>query len=375
MLAKVIQHREPEEAFLAGLLSDIGTLAMHWALGPEYDLLLEASQGDQVELVTLSREKFDLDHAEVGGAMAEQWKFPSALVEPIRQHHNLTDIDDQSGSLTEIVYSGVLCGQVFASARAGLMERAKNEMAKRFNLEDAKIDAIFWEIDLQTKELAELFEVTIEPGRSYHDIEQEARQTLVEMTLQSQIQSRQIELQNHQLKAEANTDGLTGLANRNHFKLFIGQAFEELAQSGQPLSLLFLDMDKFKSINDTHGHQAGDEVLERLGKLIKSMVSATDLAARYGGEEIAIVLKAQDSLAAGQFAEQIRKAIHSERISFEGKHIPVTVSIGVATADTQHRFQSADELVGAADKAVYVAKEAGRNCVRMCLPAVRLGAA
>jgi len=374
-LAKAIQYRDPEEAFLIGLLSDVGTLAMHWALGREYDVLLEASQGDQVELVRLSREKFGLDHAQVGGAIAEHWKFPTTMAEPIRRHHNLSENGNQPGGLIEIVYSGVLCGQVFAAKRAGLIERAKSNLIKRFNLEDARINAIFQEIDSQFNELVDLFEVKIEPGRSYHDIEQEARQTLVEITLQLQLQSRQVELQNQQLKAKATTDGLTGLANRGRFAEFIGQAFEEASRSRQPLSLLFLDVDKFKSINDTHGHQAGDEVLERLGRFIKSMVNEADLAARYGGEEIAIVLKDKDSFAATQIAECVRHAVQEEQISFEGKQIPVTISIGVATANAEQQFLSSDELVGAADKAVYAAKEAGRNCVRVCFPAVRCGAA
>ena len=80
-VAKAVKHQDPEEAFLAGLLSDIGTLAMHWALAREYDVLLEASEGDQIELVRRSREKFDLDHAQVGGAMAEHWNFPAGMVE------------------------------------------------------------------------------------------------------------------------------------------------------------------------------------------------------------------------------------------------------------------------------------------------------
>jgi len=90
-LSKSLYIKDPEESFLIGLLSDIGTLAMHRALGEEYDQLLDACQGDQVELVRLSREKFDLDHAQVGGAMAEHWKFPPAVVEPIRQHHDLAN--------------------------------------------------------------------------------------------------------------------------------------------------------------------------------------------------------------------------------------------------------------------------------------------
>jgi diguanylate cyclase (GGDEF)-like protein len=374
-LAKSIHMKEPEEAFLVGLLSDIGTLAMHRALGAEYDQLLDSCEGDQGELVRVSREKYDLDHAQVGGAMAEHWRFPPSVVEPICQHHNLAEGTHQPGSLVEIVYTGVLCGQVFAATRPGMVERAKKELTTRFKLDDAQIAEILREIDSQAQELSKLFEVTIEPGRSYQDIEDEARQVLEEITLQSQAQTRQVEIQNQKLKSEATTDGLTGLANRRGFTLFISHAFDQAVRSGQPLSLLFMDIDKFKSINDTYGHQAGDTVLERIAEVVKSIVKEPDLAARYGGEEVAIVLPGKDSSAALRTAEQIRLAIQSESIIFADKKIPVTASIGVATADSERCFESSDELIGAADRAVYAAKEAGRNCVRTASPAKQRGAA
>jgi diguanylate cyclase (GGDEF)-like protein len=367
-LAKAVQSKEPEEAFLAGLLSDIGTLAMHRALGREYDVLLEASEGDQVKLVALSREKFDLDHAQVGGALAEHWKFPPAMVEPIRQHHNLTQKSNDPRSLVRIVYAGVLCGQVFAAKHAGLLQRAKNELSNGLKLPPAKILSIFAEIHAQTKELADLFEINIEPGRSYHDIEQDARQTLVEITLQSQLQTQNAQRQIQALQTEATTDGLTGLANRNRLYQFMRQALEQATRAGKPLSVLFLDLDNFKAINDTYGHQAGDEVLECTAELLKSLLGKDELAARYGGEEFVMVLNAKDSVAAAKLADKIRTAIQTKRIASKGTDISFTASIGVATSDAAHRFKSPDELIAAADGAVYAAKSGGRNCVRVFSP-------
>ncbi len=364
----MLGNQQPEEAFLAGLLSDIGTLAMHQGLGAEYDALLEKCGGDQVELVRLSREKFDLDHAQVGGALAQDWKFPPAMVEPIRQHHTLEKIGSGSRGLVEIVYGGVLCGQVFAAKRTGLLAHARRELSGRFKLDDAKITALFKEIDSHSEELADLFEVTIEPGRSYHEIEQEARQALVELTLQTQIQSQELARQNKHLQQKATTDGLTGLANRVGLAAFIEKALADLRDSGIPFSVLMLDLDKFKSVNDTHGHQAGDEVLQRVGKLLMSLIDDCDLAARYGGEELAVVLSRKDVAGAIAQAERIRAAIQGERFIFAGKTAVVTASVGVATADSQAGFASYDELIGAADRALYAAKEAGRNRVRHCAP-------
>ncbi|MGD0138589.1 MAG: GGDEF domain-containing protein [Tepidisphaeraceae bacterium] len=363
-LDKALKRGTHEEAFLAGLLSDIGTLAMHQAIGEPYDELLAISQGDQVELIRLSRQKFNLDHADVGGMLAEHWKFPQALVEPIRQHHQLTGRGHQFRPLTEIVYLGVLCGQTFSAKRTGLIQLATRELKSRFQFDSAKINSLFALIDAQTKELADLFDVRISPGRSYGDIEQEARQMLVELTLQTQMRSQQLASENKNLEKQAATDGLTGLANRSGLVPFLADAFAESQRTGEPLSLLFVDIDKFKAVNDTHGHQAGDVVLDRLGKLLQSHAKSGDLAARYGGEEMVVVLKKCDCQRAIEAAESIRAAIQAECFDFAGNSFRVTASVGVATDAPGGGFGSPDELIAAADHAVYSAKNAGRNCVR-----------
>ncbi|MGA2442366.1 MAG: GGDEF domain-containing protein [Tepidisphaeraceae bacterium] len=363
-LDKTLKRHAHEEAFLAGLLSDIGTLAMHQAIGEPYDELLAISQGDQVELIRLSREKFDLDHAEVGGMLAEHWKFPQVLVEPIRQHHQLARRGHQFRPLTEIVYVGVLCGQVFSAKRTGLVQLATRELRSRFQFDQATITSLLAQIDSQTKELANLFEVTISPGRTIADIEQEARQMLVEMSLQTQMRSQQLASENKHLERQAATDGLTGLGNRMALTHFLADALAESQRAAEPVSLLFLDIDKFKDVNDTHGHQTGDEVLQRLGNLLRSLTKNTDLAARYGGEEMAVVLRKCDSQQAIEVAERIRAAIQAECFDCDGKSFRVTSSIGVATDAPSGRFGSCDDLIAAADHAVYSAKKAGRN--RVC---------
>ncbi|MGA2501493.1 MAG: GGDEF domain-containing protein [Tepidisphaeraceae bacterium] len=366
-IARLLRTPQHDEAFLAGLLSDIGTLVMHLALGREYDVLLEACQGDQVELVRLSREKFDLDHAQVGGMLAEHWKFPALLIEPIRRHHDLTDAGIKMLPLCEIVHVGVLCGEVFA-AQPILLNRAHRELRRRFLLTDAEVHGLFLDIESQCGELATLFEIDITPSRGYSDIMNDARQELVGLSLQAQLQVQQFEQQNMQLQRQATVDVLTGLPNRARFNQYLDQAFAECAGLGRPLALLFLDIDKFKSVNDTYGHQAGDTVLRRLGKLLRSKVDQGDLAARYGGEELVMVLKGKEHDVAVRIAEEIRRAIMKETITFEGRTIPVTASIGVAITDFGHPFRSVEEFIDAADRAVYAAKGAGRNCVRVHAP-------
>ena len=176
-----------------------------------------------------------------------------------------------------------------------------------------------------------------------------------------------------QARIDGGAAGMDGvdLANRARFNEFFEEQFARAYKLQRPLAILFIDIDHFKQVNDTYGHQAGDEVLKRLGKLLKLAVRNIDLAVRYGGEEFALVLTETDSNAAAQMADEIRQAIMAEQIVFEGKQIKISGSIGVAGTDRTRIFQSPLQLTNAADRAVYAAKAAGRNCVRLFRPKVQ----
>ena len=368
LLAKTCGSKLREEAFVAGLLSDIGSLVMHRVLGAEYDELLEATKGDQTELVRLSRKKFDLDHAQVGGMIAEFWKLPPLLTDPIRQHHALDDPSVNSKNLVEIVHVGVLCAQVFAASLTGLFGKAKEQLQARFGFGEAAIRDLFSEIDSRSGEMARAFDICIDAGRTLADIEDEAREMLMELTLRSQFQSQEVQRLNHQLQQQANTDGLTGLANRARLSHFLQCAFAHSQTHRQPLALLFMDLDRFKSVNDMLGHQAGDEVLMHLAKVLVSQVRPTDLAARYGGEEFVIVFPGMKLEVAARVAERIRQTVADAPINFDGTQIRVTISIGVAVhepAKAGCAFASPEALIKAADTGVYAAKAAGRNAVNL----------
>jgi diguanylate cyclase (GGDEF)-like protein len=134
------------------------------------------------------------------------------------------------------------------------------------------------------------------------------------------------------------------------------------------LSLLLLDVDRFKAVNDKHGHPIGDRVLKYLGKLLATAARAQDLAARYGGEELVLILPGTPRAAAAAIAESIRRAIASRPVKIGEPTVPtlaITASVGVASYEPGSPFKEPAHLVKAADLAVYAAKRAGRNCVRV----------
>ncbi len=375
LLARRFNIVQQEEAFLCCLLADVGILVMHRALGAPYDELVKLADGDQDRLLELCRTKFDLDHTAVGAMLAEQWQLPPVLSTPIAQHHNPTEQDPLLRPLVDAVFVAMICGEVFASANpANAIVKARAQAIQRFKISAEEFDRLMIEIGNSTREVAVLFDVNINPDRSYQDILDEANQTLIQMTLQTQIQVQEIKKENAHLQQAATTDGLTGVANRARFNEFLEEQFSRAFKLQRPLAILFLDIDHFKSVNDTYGHQAGDEVLKRIGKLLKLAVRNIDLAARYGGEEFALVLTETESNAAAQIADEVRLAIAAERIVVEGRPIPITASIGVAGTDRLRIFTNAQHLTHSADRAVYAAKQAGRNCVRLFRPKVQEGA-
>lgn len=169
------------------------------------------------------------------------------------------------------------------------------------------------------------------------------------------------------LRARALTDGLTGLFTKRHFEERLAHDVDEADRYGTPLSLVMVDIDHFKRINDTHGHQAGDAVLRRVGQILRESIRDTDSAYRYGGEEMAVLLPGSDVEKAEKAAERIRKKIEKEpfRIS-AGETLKVTASLGVSTHGST--LEGPADVVRAADTALYEAKHGGRN--RTCVASV-----
>lgn len=164
------------------------------------------------------------------------------------------------------------------------------------------------------------------------------------------------------LEELAATDALTGLWNRRHF-FEAGQT--ELARCRRyksPFSLLMMDLDHFKRINDGHGHAAGDEVLRAMAGLLKRNLRDVDVPARIGGEEFAVLLPSTGLEGAMVAAERIRQAVAATRLVHEGRELAFTVSVGVAGCCAETR--ELDEMMRVADAALYRAKQAGRNCCR-----------
>ncbi len=163
----------------------------------------------------------------------------------------------------------------------------------------------------------------------------------------------------------ATTDGLTGLANKTHLLTRIEFEILRAKRGDHPLSLIMLDVDKFKHFNDTHGHVAGDKLLARLAEVMENNLRSIDIIGRFGGEEFCVALLDTNKKAAIRAAEKLRKAVEKEK--FEGgKEQPggkLTISLGVA--ELAGEAEELTQLIERADAALYEAKRAGRNRVEV----------
>ena len=174
---------------------------------------------------------------------------------------------------------------------------------------------------------------------------------------------KHLEEQNAELERLANTDYLTNLYNRRRFFHVAEEEFAEAIQSGNPISITLIDLDFFKQINDLHGHLVGDRVLVHIAQLIRSLCRVSDVAARYGGEEFIILHPSTDGQKAFQVAERIRKGVAAKPYLRGEEEIGITLSAGIVDTEICKDCPRIDDILALADKALYRAKERGRNQV------------
>jgi len=366
---------EEEEAFLAALLQDIGILAIDRSHEAFYRELPQDVSHDA--LSAFERTRLGYDHAQVGAWLLRSWKIPALLCDAVEASHQLPPPSppaERSPFMEGVALSGVLADSLLVSERGAPPRPLSEQEQGLLALDEVALEDILAKIKERIPETESLFERDIMPAWELEALISRAHEALMirsldtlkrfeNLTEEHRVPSARTE----ELWQAATLDILTDVFNRRHFEEQLQTLFAQAQRADWPLSLLFADLDHFKQVNDAYGHQAGDEVLRTAAGLLRGHLREDDLVARYGGEEFVVLMPGTGFREAARVAERLVRAFREHAHAVGPQRFRVTVSIGVATRDPGHPFAQAQELLRAADRAVYAAKQQGRDRVVACL--------
>jgi diguanylate cyclase (GGDEF)-like protein len=376
LLAQALGRRDPADYFTAGVLLEVGLLvtardnpraASSVALAPAATRpMLERAEGRE-------------DHPSVGAELVKSWALGPQLVDAIARHH---DKEPPPSELAAVAWLAERLAGVFEGGDPASLHGEAVEAGGKLKLNPIVVEEILMRIPEAVKQLATEMDHEVGPQVPLETVLRDANTFLVELNrnyvevvarlermlsekeqLAQQLaeSNRRLEAANEQLSSLARTDGLTGLSNHRAFAEALERDLARTDRSRTPLSLVVLDVDHFKRVNDTHGHQVGDAVLKAVGEILRSSIRVSDVAARIGGEEFALILPGTAREGAMVVAERVRVTLAKREFQCPTGAFKVTGSLGIASVQGPGCRNQSQAVVAIADKALYAAKHAGRN--------------
>jgi diguanylate cyclase (GGDEF)-like protein len=369
LLAETAGGLDPNEAFITGLLHRIGQIALACGVPEKYEAVLRATRPAGGTLEELEKQICGATHLEVGAWLLEEWKLPETIWQTLVQSQAPPAPREPGGRMLPATI--VRIAEVIASLLADIQEERSGKtdeilqlMNDYFDLGSEAWSELYDNVVREWRAYGQLLSVKAGTDKSFRDLQAEAQDQITMLSVATQMENVGMREENQRLLQQARTDPLTGIANRVSLDERLAGELSRAERTGRPLVLCLIDIDHFKKVNDTHGHQTGDEVLKAVARTLDETIRKMDLAARYGGEEF-VVLAPECSLGhASQLAERLRDAIAALELSVGGQGLKVTASVGIAFAHWPDHVKSAEHLFHEADAALYQAKRDGRNCCR-----------
>jgi diguanylate cyclase (GGDEF)-like protein len=302
---------------------------------------------------------------EVAEYLTRSWGLPDTFYIPIGYHHcpeKLNSTRDDILTLTKALHLSSLYIDLFNGSDMGLKLATIEHLVKAYGFDEmVDIHKIGQDVNRQASDIFPIFEIDLKDENEYAKLLETAKTELINLStelINDLLDQRQ---ENNFLRQQVGRDSMTNLYNHQRFGELLSLEISRSERYGHPLSIIFADIDHFKSINDTYGHLAGDRVIKTIAGCLRTELRESDHVARYGGEEFAIILPESEKEAAMQVAERLRKTVDSLRIVHDDDLIHLSMSVGVASLKLGEKV-FLDELIKRADNALYQAKQQGRNC-------------
>ena len=353
-VGKFLKSVNNDEIFLASLLQDIGMLVLNEAVRT-YGKMVASAKCDHNLLVEIERKELGTDHAHVGCWFLEKWGLPGILVSAVSASHEIEGIGDP---LAKSVAVGGRVAEIWTNPQTVAATACSAEAVRSLmDLSPGQFKLILAKTAADLPEITGNLDIPIGDESFITGLLDQAREALAELNVRALQEARHF-------AAQAQRDALTSLYNRTHLNQVLRSQFDLSRSTAQPLTVIFIDIDRFKNINDSYGHHAGDAVLISVAQVLQSAIRDSDTLVRFGGDEFVVLLNNSGEDVAHRIAERIRSMVGGKpHNTGDGRHIEVTVSVGWATLSPMSNILSANELLEAADRSLYAAKSGGRNRV------------
>ena len=375
LISNAIKQKS-DDIFITALLQDIGIVVLYLCMSDEYLRVFDEKRVSAAPVVEAEKKIFGFDHPEVSTRVLEKWGLPENIFMPIQYHHKSKNIPENVENKARILWLADRMSSVYHGARcAEKMKDINRTLGRVYGFGEEDINQLIDEVAGKSVEILSYFEIDAGNMKPYSQLLLEANeelgklnvsyeQLILELKRSKETAERlamELQTANEKLRDLATKDGLTGLFNHRYFQEALDTEISRAIRYQNPLSLVLLDIDHFKKVNDTYGHPAGDTVLKVISAIIQKTVRESDLVARYGGEEFAAVLPETDLKGAAILAERLRRAVEAIDIPANEQVIKVTISLGVTTYNLAAGSDGKAALIAAADKGLYHSKESGRN--------------
>ncbi|MBW2187199.1 MAG: diguanylate cyclase [Deltaproteobacteria bacterium] len=372
--------RSNDYIFIATLLHDIGILIADNCL-PSYRAIFSSDNTD-TSINEIELEHFGFSHAKLGSELLQQWGLPEQITIPIAWHQQPGNAPAEAECPARVINLSDNLSAVFHGKPAkSKLKIFRDELKQHYQLNDDKINSMIEEISEQSSEVLSYFDISNKLAKSATAILQEANEELSKLNLSTAQLKRQYKTEkehaqqvsaklteaNAELSRLAFQDSLTGLYNLRYFHDHFDRELQRASRYNTMFSLFMFDVDDFKVVNDTYGHQAGDKVLQEIANTTLRTMRNTDLVARYGGEEFAVILSETTLEVAGEIAERLRENISQLSVDWHGKTLSVTVSIGVSFYCPKQANLTKNQIIAIADAGLYRSKKKGKNCISLPL--------